>query len=606
MSEKNDFNLRFSSFINKMGIKDLSKFIRTNTKSYEEVHLSKFFGKKIAVDISVFLYKTIRTQGEDKWMMPMVILLRCLKKYGIKIVCVFDGPNAPPEKLKERAERKKNSDRIRSKAEEVQNLLAQIHTYMDRNYMELPRDLRIKIREVVNKQRDASKYDNYDFRDINVCLKVLEELEVKFAKQSTPITRDHGEIVKEIVRHLGMAVMQADGEAETLCAYMCVRGMVDAVLTEDSDVLAYETPIFLSKIDTRKETVMMLRYDDLISQMHMTAPQFKDFCIMCSCDYNDRIKLPLKPGKTKQTGIGPNKAYNLLMEHGSIDNIEYATDLDVTPLNYKRCRFLFTVPDHIYEGLVLPYNKPINLPEVEKFLKKHRCGFLLSQVKEAWAPTPIEFVEDEEYANAKMDLYDEIESDEEHNEELRRDEHSEELHSEDEYEKMKKDLYDELDEDVIDEFEDIKLNDSQSRIEVYTDGSCSRNPGPGGWAAQVEVDGNKKILKGHEDGTTNNRMELLAAIKALEYISQNLSNTQVKLHTDSEYVKNGITRWISSWKKNGWKTSSNQKVKNIDLWKSLDFYNHQLDVEWEWVKGHSGNEGNDIVDRIAQQESKKM
>ena len=134
---------------------------------------------------------------------------------------------------------------------------------------------------------------------------------------------------------------------------------------------------------------------------------------------------------------------------------------------------------------------------------------------------------------------------------------------------------------------------------IYTDGACSGNPGPGGWGTVVYfTDGGIQELGGGDRATTNNRMELQAAIDGLAYYVQSGQKQPIVLYTDSEYVKNGITKWISGWKKKGWKTSTGKAVLNQDLWEALDKL-HSSQVEWRYVKGHSGNEGNDRCDEIA-------
>jgi ribonuclease HI len=134
-------------------------------------------------------------------------------------------------------------------------------------------------------------------------------------------------------------------------------------------------------------------------------------------------------------------------------------------------------------------------------------------------------------------------------------------------------------------------------VEVYTDGACSGNPGPGGWGAVLHYgDRTKELWGGEAEPTTNNRMELMAAIKALEGLTR---RSTVALHTDSSYLRNGITGWLASWKRNGWKTASKQPVKNEDLWRRLDAAAGKHDVEWLWVKGHAGNPGNERADALA-------
>ena len=142
--------------------------------------------------------------------------------------------------------------------------------------------------------------------------------------------------------------------------------------------------------------------------------------------------------------------------------------------------------------------------------------------------------------------------------------------------------------------------------EIYTDGACSGNPGPGGWGTLIEfADGQRQELGGRDAKTTNNRMEMQAAIAALEFLSKTEIDTgSVILHTDSEYLKNGITKWINGWKRKGWKTSSGKPVLNKDLWQQLDQLSHtltdeQISIDWRYVRGHTGNPGNERCDAIA-------
>ena len=137
---------------------------------------------------------------------------------------------------------------------------------------------------------------------------------------------------------------------------------------------------------------------------------------------------------------------------------------------------------------------------------------------------------------------------------------------------------------------------SGSHIDIFTDGACSGNPGPGGWGALLVWNGHEKELSGAEAETTNNRMELTAAIEALNALKR---PSRVHLHTDSMYLKDGISRWIHNWKRNGWKTAAKKPVKNDDLWRALDEAIHRHHVEWHWVKGHAGHEGNERADRLA-------
>ena len=135
-------------------------------------------------------------------------------------------------------------------------------------------------------------------------------------------------------------------------------------------------------------------------------------------------------------------------------------------------------------------------------------------------------------------------------------------------------------------------------IKIYTDGSCLSNPGNGGWAAIINIDGEIKKISGNEKNTTNNRMELMAPINALKYI---YSKDPIEIFTDSKYVKNGITEWINTWVLNNWKTSNKEDVKNKDLWIELYKLNKSLNVKWNWVKAHAGDPLNEEVDILAKE-----
>ena len=140
-------------------------------------------------------------------------------------------------------------------------------------------------------------------------------------------------------------------------------------------------------------------------------------------------------------------------------------------------------------------------------------------------------------------------------------------------------------------------------IKIYTDGSCLNNPGNGGWAAIIIKKDEITEISGNEKNTTNNRMELLAPISALNKIKDELD---IEIYTDSKYVKQGITEWINNWKTNGWKTSRKEGVKNKDLWTQLDILNNSLNIQWKWVKAHAGDEFNEKVDLLAKKAAEQL
>ncbi|NVJ70010.1 MAG: ribonuclease HI [Alphaproteobacteria bacterium] len=142
------------------------------------------------------------------------------------------------------------------------------------------------------------------------------------------------------------------------------------------------------------------------------------------------------------------------------------------------------------------------------------------------------------------------------------------------------------------------MSSRKNVVDIYTDGACSGNPGPGGWGALLLYGDHEKEIYGGELETTNNRMELTAAIEALKLLKR---SCEVHLHTDSTYVRNGITQWIHGWKTKGWKNSAKKPVKNADLWQALDEATKRHDIKWFWVKGHAGDPGNERADALANQ-----
>lgn len=142
------------------------------------------------------------------------------------------------------------------------------------------------------------------------------------------------------------------------------------------------------------------------------------------------------------------------------------------------------------------------------------------------------------------------------------------------------------------------MTDARELVDIYTDGACSGNPGPGGWGALLIYGDNEREICGGDANTTNNRMEMQAAIEALRALKRPVT---VRLHTDSTYLQQGITTWIHAWKKRGWKTAAKKPVKNADLWQSLEEAMAPHAVEWIWVKGHAGNDGNERADELARQ-----
>lgn len=147
------------------------------------------------------------------------------------------------------------------------------------------------------------------------------------------------------------------------------------------------------------------------------------------------------------------------------------------------------------------------------------------------------------------------------------------------------------------------MSAAAGETEIYTDGACRGNPGPGGWGVLLRHNGHEKTLSGAEAETTNNRMELMAAIQGLETLTR---PCRVRLTTDSQYVQKGVQEWMAGWKRRGWKTAAKKPVKNVDLWKRLDAATERHEISWHWVRGHSGHPENELADALANQAIDEM
>jgi flap endonuclease-1 len=348
-----------------MGISDFYNLLRQHAPgSMVKSNLSEFSGISFAIDVSVYLYKFVRTAGLQRWVDLFIIFLCYLKKYNIRACCVFDGPNPPVEKKMEQLRRRQESEKIKQKLREEQRLLKLLEeTYLP-NKHKIDGDLRKQLHTLLWRR-------GVNLDSIVDTIQVLKESIKARTLQTLPITPDITVTAKNIVRALGLACIEAPGEAETMCANLCVHGCVDAVMTEDTDVLVYGTPYMVSKVDIKNGDVLIMSYKDIIAEMDFTPEQFTDMCILLGCDYNDRVK-----------NYGLVKAYNMLVEHGSIEMMEGYMKGDSSVLNYKRCRELFTVAKHVKP--VLPLNKAVDESLVMTILAEYKSNISIDYIRNAW------------------------------------------------------------------------------------------------------------------------------------------------------------------------------------------------------------------------------
>ncbi len=379
-----------------MGIKDLRPFIEKKCPGIvKEISIKDLGGAKVSVDIMVFLYKYLRSAGEENWIPFMIQCLSTFVRYRVDIVCVFDGKLVPKEKEKERAKRRENTQTIHNKIKEIKELIEVVKA--EHGPIEDKKTI-TAVNNILAKQRNIEGHSIINFKKRSTILWVLNQNLTKWEKQTLFVTEEHIQLTKELCKILRIPVYQAKGEGETICACLCLGQKVDAVYTQDTDVLAYGCPVQLYDFDVKNETVKMMYLEDVLDGFGFTFEQFQDFCIMLSCDYNDRVK-----------GVGPVYAYDLLDECISIEGIletspdEFLTKKtktagkkvqeDVEILNYERCRELFK-----YRRVVDVKWRPIDKIDTKKlneFLKKTSTysAYKMSaeRLVDVWQPTKIEF-----------------------------------------------------------------------------------------------------------------------------------------------------------------------------------------------------------------------
>lgn len=322
-----------------MGIKNLHRFLKKNSESaYKEVHLSHYANKTIAIDVNIYLFK-YKSIHKDRWMNVFLSFILVLKKYNIQCVFIYDT-KAPIEKNARKEERKQRKRRAERKIREIQTAITE---YDDHGVVQpILRDISDKrgMKKLLKQSAVA-----VDREAIQKELSCLENQIVNLSKHELALS-------KKMLNLLGIPYYDSETEAETLCAYMCCHGLVDAVLSDDTDVLVYGTPVFMTKLNMKTETCFELRFDEIIRLLNLSRGQFTDLCIMSGTDYNDNIP-----------NIGNEKSYKLLQKFSSIENIGLEKkELDISILNHRRVREIFSVPEIMHE-----YDLENKSPQIEEF-----------------------------------------------------------------------------------------------------------------------------------------------------------------------------------------------------------------------------------------------
>lgn len=381
-----------------MGIKDLYKILKEFApNSYTTIPMEKARGYKAAVDVSIFLHKNIKSVGVDHWLDPFVSQFCKFKKFGIHMVAIFDGPNVPPEKKLEQERRRTIGENTVNKIQMTEEIVEELNRLIGVQDP-LTDVLKEKIQICVGK-----KINSLDLRDMKETVETLQRWNERWKMSISRVAPDVAGKAREILRLMGIPSFVADGEAETLCAYMAVKGMVDVVITEDTDVIPYGTPIMLSKFNMKEETFCYVSFSDILRELEYTHEELRDLCILLSCDYNSRCKgyAPGVKKAKKSTCIGYKKAKLIIDKYRRIEHASGIID-DVTPLRYRRCRELFTIPEVMtplngsescVQKIHLPLTRPVDWEGVKKFKEMNKMNIPLSFIQKSCEGTEIKVIE---------------------------------------------------------------------------------------------------------------------------------------------------------------------------------------------------------------------
>lgn len=397
-----------------MGIKNLHKLLEKYSKDcYQTRHLSEYSYRKVAIDISLYLYKYKAIAGH-RWVESFINLVNSLRKHDIHCVFVYDG-QAPVEKLEEQKRRRDSRENQSKKIAELERQIEEFekHGIIGSLIEEL---CETKVSSLFRQQ----VVKNYNINIAKAKVESMKSMLISITPEDIQLTRDLFDVMK-------IPYIQAPHEAENFCSHLAIYEKVDYVLSEDTDVLAYGTPYFLTKIDTLNDTVVEISYNKILEQTEMTQETFTDLCIMCECDYNSNIYL-----------IGPEKSYTLLKAYENIENVlkhlktlknkdgtsKYIDDMFL-PLKHERCREMFKVEESCVKNIYIPYCDIPNFNDIQDFFFKHGIKYNIEKLKKNCTREIV--FDDNPYEEDKKDQEDE--NNEENNEE-NNDENNEENNEE--------------------------------------------------------------------------------------------------------------------------------------------------------------------------------
>lgn len=345
-----------------MGIHSINPFLRRKCPEvFETIHLSEFAYKRVAIDTSLYMCAYKAKAGEN-WLSMFIHLVACLRKNEVHCVFIYDN-GCPPEKQKTRAKRAEAREKISQQVFFLEDALE--HFELTGEIKPCLSDLHEKASKNSQK-RLLSKAPN---QMNNIDMELIRTTIASKRRAILEVSPEDYELTRELFDILNVPYLTAPLEAETMCADLCKRGLVEATMTDDTDVLAYGTNVFLSNVSVGEETCTQINYESLINALGMTRHQFLDLCIMCGTDYNDNIK-----------GIGPAYAYRDLMKFGSIEGIIFNTKTDVSVLNHVRGRELFTEYERANISDI-PYCGAPDFNRLVDFVKKHNVRIKVDTLK---------------------------------------------------------------------------------------------------------------------------------------------------------------------------------------------------------------------------------
>ena len=355
-----------------MGIKNLNKLLRKHCPQVMvPAHLSEYSFKKIAIDVSLYLCKFKLVAG-PRWLSCFINLVACLRKNEVHCVFVYDT-GCVKEKL---AERKDRADKRAALKDRIATLDGALHQYHLTNEI-APCLVELYKRRRTTNQAPRRLLSTQPMVDMNYVEHAIDRMKNQVIELSP---RDFAKS-KELFDILKVPYFDAPMEAENMCADLCKRGIVDAVLSEDTDVLAYGAPVFISKLNTSDGTCVVVKYDELLDGLMLESDQFLDLCIMCGTDYNKNI-----------FRVGPEKAYKLIQEHDSIEGVERGTPHDTSILNHERGRSLFRDYDK-HPLTSIPFCGAPDFLKLQEFVFRNNLRCSVEGLKQAFLHNTVEFVD---------------------------------------------------------------------------------------------------------------------------------------------------------------------------------------------------------------------